>query len=190
MWNCQGLFQFLNPWARTFPVVRLSRQKFGTSFQPPWAVWQPPLLLGAPLQGVFKDRIWSILDAFDFRPFPQTEGREKQSWTCGCQAIFSRSAWSLRGCGGHITCGPQSWLGKSGCSFWGCFATQNVSHAVATPTDFNGCKFLSPIATVRNSLLKSSAHRKLVPSGAHWVRGELFPFCLSCSFFFTLLGTC
>ena len=71
-------------------------------------------------------------------PFHKQRGERNRAGPCGCQAIFSRSAWSLRGCGGHITCGPQSWLGKSGCSFWGYFATQNVSHAVATPTDFNG----------------------------------------------------
>ena len=162
------------------------------------AAWQPPLLLGAPLQGVFKDRIWSILDAFDFRPFPQTEGREKQSWTLwmpsnrqqismvakGVRWPHQSTLWStilvgqvwmqLLGSLCHSECEPCSrchWFGLS-----------------PIPTDFHGCKFLSPIATVRNSLLKSSAHRKLVPSGAHRVRGVLFPFCQSCSFFFTLFG--
>ena len=91
------------PWARTCPVVRLSRQKFGTRFQPPWIIscLTTPTFVGAPLQGVFKDRIWSILGAFDFRPFPQTEGQRGASsilfwWYPNCCATSKRqmaSCW-------------------------------------------------------------------------------------------------
>ena len=81
-------------------------------------------------------------------PFLKQRGERNRAGPCGCQAIVSRSAWSLRGRGGHIsrTCGPQSWLGpgKSGCSFWGYFATQNVSHAVgATDLDLHPLLLIS-----------------------------------------------
>ena len=36
LWKFLFLVGNKQPWARTFPVVRLSRQNFGRSFQPPW----------------------------------------------------------------------------------------------------------------------------------------------------------
>ena len=103
-------------------------------------------------------------------PFRKQRGERNRAGPCGCQAIFSRSAWSLRGCGGHISrpCGQQSWLGKSGCSFWGYFATQNVSHAVgATDLDLHPLLLTSMGA---NSCLQSQQFATVcwnpVPTGS------------------------
>ena len=140
--------------------MRLSRQNFGRSFQPPW-ITNPHFCWGHLCKESSRTesgRYWMPLIS---DPFRKQRGERNRAGPCGCQAIFSRSAWSLRGCGGHISrpCGQQSWLGKSGCSFWGYFATQNVSHAVgATDLDLlpllltsmgaNSCLQSQPFTTV------------------------------------------